>query len=268
MSTAAPRQRSRCEDPVGPRSRRRCGEPMRESSTTRCHARRAPGGSHPHLEPRRPRNILIRIPWLRSCRRSSICDRAAMLEPVSALLIDLDGVLYVEEDPVEGAVDAVARLRERRFALRFVTNTTARSRVRAPGQALPPRIRRVRPGARHALRACGSLLPGTRLPARRAGDERRGQARLRRLGGNGRGGTGRDRRRPRPRVRIRRAQSGLPLRDGGGGADRPSEEPLLVARRRPVARRRAVRRRDRIRHKPGGLCRRQACLGFLRAGAR
>jgi len=53
-----------------------------------------------------------------------------MLEPVSALLLDLDGVLYVEEDLVEGAVDAVVRLRERDFALRFVTNTTARSRAR------------------------------------------------------------------------------------------------------------------------------------------
>ncbi len=59
-----------------------------------------------------------------------MCDRGAMLEPVRALLIDLDGVLYVEDDPVEGAVDAVARLRERRFALRFVTNTTAHSRAR------------------------------------------------------------------------------------------------------------------------------------------
>jgi HAD superfamily hydrolase (TIGR01458 family) len=57
-------------------------------------------------------------------------DRAAMLKPVSALLIDLDGVLYVEDEPVQGAVDAGARLRERRFALRFVTNTTAQSRAR------------------------------------------------------------------------------------------------------------------------------------------
>jgi HAD superfamily hydrolase (TIGR01458 family) len=52
-----------------------------------------------------------------------------MLEPVSALLIDLDGVLYVEEEPVVGAVDAIARLREGRLALRFVTNTTAQSRA-------------------------------------------------------------------------------------------------------------------------------------------
>jgi HAD superfamily hydrolase (TIGR01458 family) len=53
-----------------------------------------------------------------------------MLEPVSALLIDLDGVLYVEEEPIEGALDAVARLRQRGFALRFVTNTTGQSRAR------------------------------------------------------------------------------------------------------------------------------------------
>jgi HAD superfamily hydrolase (TIGR01458 family) len=53
-----------------------------------------------------------------------------MLEPVSAFLIDLDGVLYVEDEPVNGAAQAVAQLRECRFALRFVTNTTAHSRAR------------------------------------------------------------------------------------------------------------------------------------------
>jgi len=49
---------------------------------------------------------------------------------IQAVLIDLDGVLYVDEEPIAGAVDAVARLRERGLALRFVTNTTARSRGR------------------------------------------------------------------------------------------------------------------------------------------
>ena len=51
-----------------------------------------------------------------------------MLENLSALLIDLDGVLYVEEEPIAGAVEAVERLRRGGLALRFVTNTTARSR--------------------------------------------------------------------------------------------------------------------------------------------
>lgn len=49
---------------------------------------------------------------------------------VRAVLIDLDGVLYVEDEPIAGAVEAVARLRGAGFALRFVTNTTARSRAR------------------------------------------------------------------------------------------------------------------------------------------
>lgn len=50
------------------------------------------------------------------------------LDRIRALLIDLDGVLYVENEPVPGAVDAVAELRRVGLGLRFVTNTTARSR--------------------------------------------------------------------------------------------------------------------------------------------
>ena len=51
-----------------------------------------------------------------------------MLEKVRAALIDLDGVLYVEDEPIAGAREAVERLRAADLALRFVTNTTARSR--------------------------------------------------------------------------------------------------------------------------------------------
>jgi HAD superfamily hydrolase (TIGR01458 family) len=49
---------------------------------------------------------------------------------VRAVLIDLDGVLYVEDAPVTGAVEALHALRSRELALRFVTNTTAHSRGR------------------------------------------------------------------------------------------------------------------------------------------
>ena len=45
-----------------------------------------------------------------------------------AVLVDLDGVLYVEDEPVPGAVDAVGTLRDAGLGLRFVTNTTQRSR--------------------------------------------------------------------------------------------------------------------------------------------
>ena len=52
------------------------------------------------------------------------------LPPLTAVLLDLDGVLYVEDSPVDGAMDAVRELRAAGLALRFVTNTTARSRAR------------------------------------------------------------------------------------------------------------------------------------------
>jgi HAD superfamily hydrolase (TIGR01458 family) len=51
-----------------------------------------------------------------------------VLRQVRALLLDLDGVLYVEDEPIAGAREAVERLRAAGLALRFVTNTTARSR--------------------------------------------------------------------------------------------------------------------------------------------
>jgi HAD superfamily hydrolase (TIGR01458 family) len=47
---------------------------------------------------------------------------------IDALLIDLDGVLYVEDEPLHGAREAVAELRATGVVLRFVTNTTARPR--------------------------------------------------------------------------------------------------------------------------------------------
>jgi HAD superfamily hydrolase (TIGR01458 family) len=54
-----------------------------------------------------------------------------MLQGVRALLLDLDGVLYVEDEPIAGAQEAIRRLRRQDLALRFVTNTTAHARARA-----------------------------------------------------------------------------------------------------------------------------------------
>src|SRR5215207_4254094 len=53
------------------------------------------------------------------------CDR---LDSVRVVLLDLDGVLYVEQALVPGAREAVGQLRSLGLALRFVTNTTSRSR--------------------------------------------------------------------------------------------------------------------------------------------
>src|SRR4029079_11722002 len=75
---------------------------------------------------------------------------------VRAVVIDLDGVLYVEDEPVPGAADAVASLRARGLALRFATNTTSRPRRRilerlhrlgfdvAPGELITPAALAVR----------------------------------------------------------------------------------------------------------------------------
>lgn len=43
-------------------------------------------------------------------------------------LVDLDGVLYIEDELVPGAVEAMDWLRARKYPLRFLTNTTMRSR--------------------------------------------------------------------------------------------------------------------------------------------
>lgn len=50
------------------------------------------------------------------------------LSGIEALLLDLSGVLYVQEEAVPGAADALARLRSEGMPLRLVTNTTMRSR--------------------------------------------------------------------------------------------------------------------------------------------
>jgi HAD superfamily hydrolase (TIGR01458 family) len=55
---------------------------------------------------------------------------ASTLEGVRALLVDIDGVLYVEDEPVAGAREALARMRAGGLAIRFLTNTTAHSRTR------------------------------------------------------------------------------------------------------------------------------------------
>jgi HAD superfamily hydrolase (TIGR01458 family) len=47
---------------------------------------------------------------------------------VKGFLLDLDGTLYVGDEPVEGASEAVERLQASGLALRYVTNTTRKPR--------------------------------------------------------------------------------------------------------------------------------------------
>jgi HAD superfamily hydrolase (TIGR01458 family) len=60
---------------------------------------------------------------------------------IRAVLLDLAGVIYEGEHPLPGAAEAVARLREAGFGLRFLTNTTRMPRrellARVNGMGVP-----------------------------------------------------------------------------------------------------------------------------------
>jgi HAD superfamily hydrolase (TIGR01458 family) len=53
---------------------------------------------------------------------------AAALEGVEGLLLDLSGVVYVQDEAVPGAAEALAKLRGNGIPIRLVTNTTMRPR--------------------------------------------------------------------------------------------------------------------------------------------
>ncbi|MBW3605040.1 MAG: TIGR01458 family HAD-type hydrolase [Actinobacteria bacterium] len=48
--------------------------------------------------------------------------------PIKAVLLDIDGVLVASWEPLDGASDAVAELRSSGYGVRFLTNTTSRTR--------------------------------------------------------------------------------------------------------------------------------------------
>jgi HAD superfamily hydrolase (TIGR01458 family) len=60
------------------------------------------------------------------------------LTPFQGLLIDLDGVLYVGQQPIEGAIETVRALNERGPACRYLTNTST-----ATPQALADKLARL-----------------------------------------------------------------------------------------------------------------------------
>jgi HAD superfamily hydrolase (TIGR01450 family) len=52
-----------------------------------------------------------------------------LVDEYDAFLVDLDGVVYVGEEPVRGAVEALERLRDRGVTFRFVTNNSSQTRA-------------------------------------------------------------------------------------------------------------------------------------------
>jgi HAD superfamily hydrolase (TIGR01458 family) len=56
-----------------------------------------------------------------------------MAESINAVLLDIDGVLVVSWEPIDGAAEAVAALRQGGYRVRFLTNTTSRARASIAG---------------------------------------------------------------------------------------------------------------------------------------
>ena len=52
-----------------------------------------------------------------------------MVKNLKLVLLDLDGTLYIGDEPIPGAVEAVASLRNMGLQLRFLTNTTTKSQA-------------------------------------------------------------------------------------------------------------------------------------------
>ena len=51
------------------------------------------------------------------------------MKEIQGFLLDLDGVLYIGDRPISGAAEALGRLRESGLSIRFLSNSTRRSRA-------------------------------------------------------------------------------------------------------------------------------------------
>lgn len=51
------------------------------------------------------------------------------LADIDAILLDLDGTLYIGDSPIEGARETLSYLRQKSYTLRFLTNTTTKSQA-------------------------------------------------------------------------------------------------------------------------------------------
>ncbi len=58
-----------------------------------------------------------------------MAELIAELSDVEALILDLDGTIYSNDEPIPGAVETVRALKALHIPLRFLTNTTSRGRA-------------------------------------------------------------------------------------------------------------------------------------------
>ena len=84
---------------------------------------------------------------------------------MTAILLDIDGVLHVSGDPIPGAADAVRALRADGHRLRFVTNNTTRARARLARELQGIGIELDEDEVSTTPIAAGKLLEGMRVLA-------------------------------------------------------------------------------------------------------
>jgi HAD superfamily hydrolase (TIGR01458 family) len=84
---------------------------------------------------------------------------------MTAILLDIDGVLHVSGDPIPGAADAVRALRSEGHRLRFVTNNTTRARARLARELQEIGIEVNEDEVSTTPIAAGKLLEGMRVLA-------------------------------------------------------------------------------------------------------
>jgi HAD superfamily hydrolase (TIGR01458 family) len=84
---------------------------------------------------------------------------------MTAILLDIDGVLHVSGDPIPGAADAVRALRANGHRLRFVTNNTTRARAGLARELQAIGIELAEDDVSTTPIAAGKLLEGMRVLA-------------------------------------------------------------------------------------------------------
>ncbi|MET4640677.1 phosphoglycolate phosphatase-like HAD superfamily hydrolase [Streptomyces atratus] len=102
-------------------------------------------------------------PHVRRSRKSATFDRMERIGVSGAALIDIDGVLTVDWQPLPGTVAAMERLRAAGLPLALVTNTTSRTRARIAaklaGAGFPSARTTSSPHRRSPPRICASTTP-------------------------------------------------------------------------------------------------------------
>ncbi|HXU32430.1 MAG TPA: hypothetical protein VN851_17830 [Thermoanaerobaculia bacterium] len=85
----------------------------------------------------------------------------------AAILLDLDGTLYLDDSPIPGAAEAVAEIRRLGIPLRFTTNTTRRPRSELAallsGMGIPAQADEI-----VSAPSAAALAAGARFPSRQA----------------------------------------------------------------------------------------------------